>query len=131
MVGLETLFRRIKCGLRIRDTSSYFFLFVDNEGRNANSFKARVVVAPLVLAREMEARLSHQRVPARSRLYAVSRPGKSGALAYSLHSLPASLYKVSIRVLTPGAYHTQLGNIEGMRIMVPVGITRRPLELTL
>lgn len=71
--------------------------------------RLRVVVAPLVLGMEMEAQLSHQSVPARSRLYAVSRPGKSGALAFSLHSLPASLYKPSIRVLILKTCHTQDG----------------------
>lgn len=64
-------------------------MVVGNMGRSANSFKARVVVAPLVLAMEMGARLWHQRVAARSLFHAVSRSGKSGALAHSLHLLPA------------------------------------------
>ncbi|KAK3399112.1 hypothetical protein B0T20DRAFT_191434 [Sordaria brevicollis] len=64
-------------------------LVVGNKSRSANRFEARVIVVPLVLAMKMEARLSHQRVPARSRFNAVSRSGKSGALAHSLHSLPA------------------------------------------
>ena len=104
---------------------------VGNEGWNANSFNARVVVAPLVLAMEMEARLSHQRVPARSRLYAVSRSGESGALAHSLHSLPASLQTLHSRLDTLRHATHQMGNIVGEGISVPVLITRRPLGVAL